>query len=550
MELSFTSTVVFIAYFVGIVLLGLWVARHKTETSEQYFLAGRSVPWYAVGLSYIGSNISTEHFIGMVGAAYIYGIAPANWEWFTVIGFLVLVWVFLPYYYRSKMYTIPEFLERRFDHRTRAAFASLLIFQGVFIVLAGALYAGGMILNNLFFKNMEFFVGHPDWGLFLGIVIIAVSTGAYCIYGGLLSVIWTDVVQVVVMFTGAIIISVMALKETGGFSEMLRINEAIDAARVHLVQPATHDFAPWTGMFSFWFTVCLWAVCTKQYYVQRCLAARTEWDARMGVIFAGFLKIILPFLVVFPGMMALVIYGEGLERDTIYLKLIMDFMPASLLGLMLAAMASAVMSTVSSVLNSSSTMFSLDIYKRYCKKNPTEHNMVAIGRWTTTIFIIVATLWAPFIKLFGRGLFIYIQDMSSYVAAPIAVIFTLGILWKKSTANAATVTLIFGILFGVVIKVFCLYHANQPQQADYVIWLSSFLNRTLVNWSACMAVMIILSFCTKPPSAKNLRDGIIWKPKYSRLPVEERQSIPFYKSLGFWTVIMLIGFIIVYCRFI
>jgi solute:Na+ symporter, SSS family len=542
------SLTVFILYFIIIVLVGILVARNKKNTVEQYFLAGREVPWYAVGLSYIGSNISTEHFIGMVGAAYFYGILPANWEWLTVVSFTILIWLFLPYYYRSKLYTVPEFLERRFDFRTRFILSSMLIIQGVFVVLAGALYAGGKIINELFFQNIELFNTNPEYGLITGIIIIAAATGAYCVYGGLLSVIWTDVIQVIVMFIGAGIILFLANDKAGGLYSAINANIAASPARMSLLQPATNDFAPWTGIFSFWFTVCLWAVATKQYYVQRCLAAKSEWDARMGVIFAGFIKIILPFFVVIPGILAFAIYGEGMERDGVYLTLIKDLFPVGLQGLMLAAMASAVMSTISSVLNSSSTMFSLDIYRRFINKNSSENDLVKFGRWTTTTFLILATIWAPNIAKFGRGLFIYIQDMSAYIAAPIIVIFTLGILWKRATANAATATLIFGIVLSLLLKLLCVAFSGYTEASFYniIIWLDSFLNRTFVSWVACMVFMIVLSYFTKPPEAQKTKGGIIWNWKYAVLPEAEKQTIPFYKSLELWTVILLISFFIVY----
>jgi SSS family solute:Na+ symporter len=543
--MSLTSTIIFASYFIGIVLVGLLVARHKKNTAEQYFLAGRSVPWYAVGMSYIGSNISTEHFVGMVGAAYAYGVLPANWMWLAVVAYVILIWIFLPYYYRSKLFTIPEFLERRFDHRTRLALASLLIFQGVFVVLASALYAGGKIINDLFFQNVELFNAHPGYGLFVGIIIIAIATGAYCIYGGLLSVIWTDVVQVVVMFAGGIFLTLLALDKSGGLHAAFDANAAADSARMHLLQPATHDVTPWTGILGFSFSIGLWAICTKQYYVQRCLAAKSEWDARMGVVLVGFIQIVVtPFVIVLPGVLAFAIYGEGLGRDSIYLKLVTDLMPASLCGLMLAAMASAIMSTISSVLNSSATMFSLDIYKRFINKNPSDESLVKIGRWTTTTIIILAILWAPNIAKFDRGLFIYIQDMSSYIASPIAVIFILGILWKRATANAASATLVFGIAFGIILKIICYLLHNNANANLVIIWLDSFLNRTFVNWAACMVFMIIVSYCTTPPSPKKISNGIIWNPVYSRIPTAERQGIPFYKSIGFWTLVMLAGLIV------
>ena len=255
------SVAVFAIYFIVILAVGLYVGqRNSQETADDYFLASRKLPWYAVGLSMIGSNISTEHFIGMVGAAYVFGIAPANWEFSAFLAMSLLIFLFLPYYFRKKLYTIPQFLEDRFDHHTRTIFAVLTIVHSVIVLLAGALYAGGLIFQDLFSPKGAALTtsGQISGSLLLGIAIIALTTGAYSIYGGLVSVVWTDVVQVIILLTAGVYVTVVALMQAGGVEHVWAVNQAADPQRVHLILPASHSFAPWTGVLTIWITLGVW----------------------------------------------------------------------------------------------------------------------------------------------------------------------------------------------------------------------------------------------------------------------------------------------------
>lgn len=544
--MDFMTIIVFIIYFVGILIVGLFAAKKEQTSADDYFLAGRKLPWYAVGLSMIGSNISTEHFIGMVGAAYLFGISPANYDMTAFIAMTLMIFIFLPYYFRSKLYTIPQFLENRFDHNTRTIFAILTILHMVIVLLAGALYAGGLIFQGLFSPEGAQMTeaGQLSSSLVLGVVIIAVTTGIYSIYGGLTSVVWTDVVQVIILLFAGAFVTFMAVDKAGGWSAVWAANQAANPARIHLLQPASDSFAPWTGIVTLWLTLGVWYNCTNQFYIQRCFGARSEWDSRMGIVLAGFIKQLLPIIIVFPGLIAFAIYGGGMRQDKVFITMVQDYMSPFLKSIVLTGMAAAIMSTVSSLLNSSSTIFTIDIYQRFLRKDATQKQLVYIGRWSTGVILVIAIIWAPFILLFGDGLFVYIQDMASYFAPPIAAIFIMGILWKQATASAASWTLVLGIVTGIVLKILGLVLTGQVAEI-----ISPFLNRALFNWMLCLVLMASISLMTRKPDESKIAGGIIWKPSYAKLPEKERKKFKGWKNFFLWWGIVLAIRIIIYSIF-
>ncbi len=451
-----TILVVVATYFAFSLGLGLWVARRERNVADDYFLAGRNLPWYAVSLSMTGSNIGTEHFLGMVGTAYAFGLAPATFEWGNFLPYSVLLWVFLPFFFRKKLYTIPEFLERRYNRSTRTAFACLSLFHMVVGVLVPALYAGGRILYEL--PSGAELEQINVW--FCGcVVVIAGVTAAYCIYGGLLSVVWTDVLQVAILVVGGLLLVLIGAYAAGGPAAVVQDNLRADPQRFSLILPADHPVSPWTGVATFWFTLSMWYVGTNQFYIQRCLGAKSEWDAKMGVVGCGMIKVFLPLIIVFPGLVAFAYFGPGLREDAVYVRMIREFLSPQRLwifsgpaqGLLLAALVAAIMSTVSSVLNSASTIWSIDIYQRIWRPDSSEAEVVRTGRWCTLVVILIGTLLAPMLLWWEQGIFIFIQNVAALMAPPIVVIFLAAFLWRRAHGRAATLTLWFGILAGAVL---------------------------------------------------------------------------------------------------
>jgi solute:Na+ symporter, SSS family len=518
------------AYFALTLCIGFFVARREGKKADDYFLAGRRLPWYAVSLSMTGSNIGTEHFIGMVGTAYAFGLAPATFEWGNFIPYTVLLWIFLPFFYRKKLYTIPEFLERRYNGATRGVFALLSLFHMVFVVLAPALYVGGRIVY-------EMALGQPvdrfSWAYMGCVLIIAGVTAAYCIYGGLKSVVWTDVLQVAVLAGGGAILLFVGAREAGGFDAVIRANLDGGADRFSLILPADHKVSPWTGVATFWFTLSMWYVGTNQFYIQRCLGARSEWDARMGVIGCGLIKVFLPLIIVFPGLVAFALFGPGLAEDAVYVKMINELLPPAGRGLLLAALIAAIMSTVSSVLNSSSTIWSIDVHRRLFRPKADDGELVRVGRWSTLVIIVVGTAFAPLLLWWEGGIFIYIQDMAAFLAPPITVIFLAAFLWKGAHGRAACFTLLFGIVSGVALKVLA-----ETWGGDGIETLKPLLNRAAVNWALCLAALVAATAIIPRNREESYDPDAIWNTRWARLPESERERNGGGRSLIFWWLVM------------
>jgi solute:Na+ symporter, SSS family len=539
--MDFLTIIVFAGYLLFLVSIGLIASRKGQKSADDYFLAGRKLPWYAIGLSMVGANTSTVQFVGTIGAAYVFGICPANWEMMAFISMSLLIFLFLPYYFRSKLYTIPKFLEDRYNHVTRLIFAIFTVFYSVAVILAGSLYAGGLIFQDIFSPEGVAMTGqgHLSLSLFIGIIIISVTTGLYCIYGGLTSVVWTDVVQVTIMIISGIVVSIAAVKKAGGWHEMWTINEAANNAKVHLIQSTTNSFAPWTGIFTIFLSLGVWYNCTNQFYIQKCFGAKDEWHARMGVTFAGFIKQFIPLVVVIPGLAAFAIYNQGLSKDKVFLQLVQDLMSPLMKAVVLTVMVAAIMSAVSAVLNSSSTIFTIDIYQRYFKPQMTQSQIVRTGRLSSFIILVLATIWAPFILFASGGLFIYIQDLAAYFAPPIAVIFLSAVFWRRANAVGANATLIGGIVVGLLLKLAVNF------VPEYIgSFISPFLNRAFICWLFCIGIMIIASLNSKVRVVGS--DDIIWKPSYAKLPKEVALKYRGFKTFLLWWFIVLALRIFIY----
>lgn len=511
---STINALVFACYFVGIIFLGIYVARREKETSKDYFLAGENLPWYAIGTSFVSSNISAEHFIGMIGIAYSVGAVVALWEWATVLTFSLLIWVFLPYYMRGRLYTMPEFLERRYNRTCRALFALISIVGYILALLAGVLYAGGLAIEGIF-----------EVSIFWGIAILAISTAVYTIYGGLVSVVWTDVLQFVLLFVGGLIVAILGWNAVGGIGTLMA--EMPDHFR--LVLPVDHEVVPVTGVLTSWLSVGIWYSCTNQFLVQRCLGARDEWHARMGVVLAGWLKIFLPFIVVFPGIVAFKLFPHLEKPDLAYPMLVRELVPAGLAGLILAGLVSAVMSTVSSVLNSTTTLFTIDLYREHWKPEASESELVKVGRYSGVAVMIVATVLAFYFAWNQSQVFLLIQDIFFYIAPPFAVVFTLGLLWKRANGAAAVLTIVAGFPLTWLIENYLFVSVG---------WLNpynNFMHRTFIAWVACMIIMIGVSLLTAPPPREKWAK-IVWSVDNLKLPESVQKKYKGWKDLRLWWV--------------
>lgn len=415
-------------YFTVVAAVGWWVYR-RTRTGEDLFLAGRTLTWSVVGFSLFASNISSTSLIGLAGTAYTTGIVVANYEWMAAFILIFMCFVTIPVFLRSRIRTIPEYLERRFDARCRRYFSLLNIFLILFVDTAGGLYAGAIVMKIFF----------PDIAVWQLCLLIALVSGLYTAAGGLKAVALTDVLQAVILLIGSLVMTWYVLAEfdfdwMGALSQLPRDH-------LSLIRPLDDPFLPWTGtligvpLIGFYF----WS--TNQFITQRILGAKNTAHARWGALFAGFLKVIPLFIMILPGAFALLLYPDLPNGDMVYPTLIADLLPPGIVGLVVAALIAAVMSSVDSSLNSASTLVTLDfVHPR--KPGMSELQTARLGRWLTLGFMLFAAIWAPLIQQFP-GLWSYLQSVLSYSVPPVVTLFLAGIFWRGASSRGA-----FGALTG------------------------------------------------------------------------------------------------------
>jgi SSS family solute:Na+ symporter len=520
-HLSNLDYVVFVLYIGIVVLIGFWVARREKKSARGYFLAGNQLPWFAIGTSLIASSISTEQFIGEVGFAYRYGIAVANWEWSVFPAMTIMILFFVPFYIRKRISTMPEWLEHRFGPSSRITFGIITILSYVFINLAGVLYAGGLALHTIFGVN-----------IWLAIIALAVVAGAYTVAGGLASVVWTDLFQAILLLGGGLLVFFLGLRAVGGWEAMRGTGD-----RAHLILSSSHPVVPWTGILVLTVSTHLWYYATNQYINQRVLGARSEWDARAGVIFAGFLGIFLALAVCFPGAIAYRLSPNLANPDQAYplvVSRLIGPLGFGIRGLVFAALIGAIMSTIDSLVNSCSTILTIDFYQRLWKPSATEREMIHIGRYTAAAVLAVGVLWTPVV---GRWetLFGYFQECWFFMAVPIVVVFVSALLWPRSNNFSATATLLLCIPMTLLPAVLKMLHVD--------------VNSFVLAGILLIPVIIFhvaISYIRAAPDPARVSQWI-WK--RNMLRIEGVGSYPWYKNLLLWWGLVAAAYVTIYIIF-
>lgn len=483
------------AYFLVVFAIGFYHSRRK-DSAREYFLAGRHVGWFAVGASLFSTNISSEHFIGLAGSGATTGLATSCYELSAAFCLFLLAWLFVPQYIRTKVFTMPEFLERRFDGRSRWYLTSVSLFAYVFTKISVHLYAGAILMREV-----------AGWNYLTTSVLLIIATGIYTISGGLAAVIYTDLFQTFVLISGAVVLTALGLHHVGGFAGL---RATLPPDFFHLIKPASDPSYPWPGTTLGVVVLGIWYWCTDQSIVQKTLSAKNVESARKGSFLCAALKILPMFCLVVPGLIAKSLYGSQITGDNAFPTLVLRLMPAGLKGLMVAALMAALMSAMSSVLNSCSTLITMDVYRKVYPQR-TERQLVTFGRITTGVVVLFSILWIPVIPHMSNQLYQYLQSVQAEIASPITAVFLVGILWRKATARAAIVTLISGGLVGaarfaldVAHNAFKLDLGPLNQVIDF-----SFLNFGLIVFAACVILMIAISLMDRTPVSAEATDIVV-----------------------------------------
>jgi SSS family solute:Na+ symporter len=526
-------------YFMAIIGLVWWTSR-KQDTTSDYFLAGRNVGWFVVGASIFASNIGSEHIVGLAGSGATSGMGMAHWELHAWV-LIMLAWIFVPFYYRSGVFTMPEFLERRFSPRVRWLLSIVSLVAYVFTKVSVTVYAGGKVFGVV----LPDVFGSPENAFYIGSLLTVVLTGLYTVLGGMRAVLFTDALQAFILLGGSIFITAFGLIKLGGWGELQAIANQNAQAFALWRNNSDPDF-PWLGILLASPICGIWYWCTDQYIVQRTLAAKDLKNARRGALFGGLLKIspVLIFLV--PGVIGYALHQKGiiqipkvdgkLDGDRVFAVMVASLLPVGLRGLVVGGLLAALMSSLSALFNSCATLFTVDIYKKMRPDTP-ERKLVSVGRVATTIVMVLGILWIPIMPMVDKGgLYKYLQSVQSYLAPPITAVFLLGLFWKRINAHGAFWGLCIGFSIGMaklLIQMLVgmgVFHLATPPES------TSFLMRTFVaigeynflfasGWICGTSVLIVIvaSILTEKPVPEKI-EGLCYQTLPEEFKAEKRAS--------------------------
>ncbi len=494
-KLSVLDVVILFAYFAVVGFIGWWSSKKSQADSKAYFLGGGSIGWMAIGASLFASNISAEHFIGLAGSGASSGLAVGQFEWLACFILLILGWFFVPFYLSTGVFTMPEFLERRYNRGCRNYLSAISLIAYIFTKVSVAVYAGALVLNTIL-----------GWNMYVGAIVLLVATGLYTAFGGLRAVIYTDFIQAFILIGGGVILTIAALSQpaVGGLSGLV---EKLPPSFFSVWKSVSDPDFPWTGILFGAPILGVWYWCTDQMIVQRTLAADNLKSARTATIFAGFLKILPVFILVLPGLAGRILFADTAPNN-MYAKMVESLLPSGIKGLVVAGLLAALMSSLSSVFNSSSTLAVMDFYRNYRPK-ASERELVRAGQAVTVVLVIVGVLWLPFIGRMSSQLYVYLQSVQAYISPPIAAVFILGLLWKRLNGQGALTALLCGFAMGALRFVAELGYKSEwgwvtghPLLVQFAT--INFLHFAVLLFLASSVLLVAVSLFTQAPSAQNL----------------------------------------------
>jgi len=528
---------IIVAYLVGIVAIGCLAGfrqRRKTE-GQAYFLAGKSLTWPVIGLALFSTNISTVHLVSLAEEGYRNGLAYGNFEWMAAFTLIMLSLFFAPFYIRAKVATLPDFLEKRYSRPCRDWLALLSIISAIFIHIGFSLYAGAVVLRGMFGIN-----------IMTSIIFVAVLTGLYTIIGGLLAVVLTESIQTVVLVLGAVCVTVIGLRNVGGWSGLI---DSVEPVKLTILRSSDDASGlPWYSVFLGYPIIGIWYWCADQTIVQRVLGAKDVNHARVGPLFAGFIKILPVFIFVLPGLICLGLINQGKLPDELtdsadtYAFIISHLLPVGLKGVVASALLAALMSTVSGALNSIATLFSYDIYKRW-RPQTSDRSLVIVGRIVTFVAMIAAIVWSPFVSHYPT-IFQGITAIICYISPPITVVFIFGVFWRRASSKAAFATLWLGSAMGLA--VFLLdWFKDKDWLKQYINWKVPPMMATFYLAVLCSAIIVIISLF-RPHKHTDESRILVWNNLAEAFREKAWKGIGNYKFL---TVLLFVTMVVLYVIF-
>ena len=560
MRLTTLDLSIFIVYMLAVLGVGLYAAKRGTKTKRDYFLAGDKLPWWMIGGSIVAANISSHHLVGIMGIAYSRGFVAMVNEWGAIlIGFNALLWIFLPFYLRNGFYTVPEFLARRFGPAARMLYAGLIVLIYLFVEIAAVLYLGAIPLYKLVGIDVRYCI-----------VLLGVFIALYTVTGGLRAVVWTEMLQLVVLLLGGAALTIAVFNRMGLRESIQTITTDAEATGGLLLPASDPDF-PWTMYLGASLCVSTFYCAANQFIVQRVLAAKDEWHARMGVIFTDYLKFLIPLIIIVPGLLARDLV-PGLQRaDEVFPTLVKELLPTGLIGLVMAGLIAAVMGHVSGAVNSCTTIVTVDFYLPYKRwraqrqemlptataaeptavidyANPstptppveqpdaaTDAQAVRFGRIVAIVIVVIGILWTELLsRNIDRPMFIYLLNAYGWFAPGIGTMFLLGILWKRTTHAGALTAGALTVPLSALIQ--------------WVFPNMSFMNRTGIVFWLCMIACVLVSLMTTPKPEHELK-GLVWTRDSLRLPAEERHKYRGLRRPVVWWAIITVVVLYFYIRY-
>lgn len=499
--------IVIFGYFLVLVGITLWAMRFSQKDTADYFLAGRNVGWFMIGASIFASNIGAEHVVGLAGTGANSGMPMAHYELHAWI-VLLLGWVFLPFYMRSAVFTMPEFLEKRFSPRARWFLSIFSLVSYVMTKVAVNLYAGGIVTSSL--------LGIDFWTGAIGVLVL---TGIYTVLGGMRAVVLTETFQTIILILGAAFVTILGLQKVGGWGVL---TELVGDTHFNMWRPSSDPDFPWTGLVFGGAIVGTWYWCTDQYIVQRTLSAKNLTEGRRGAIFGAFLKITPVFIFLMPGIICYALAQQGKitlnNPNEAFTVIMQNLLPAGFRGLVAAGLLAALMSSLASIFNSCSTLFTVDIYKKL-KPETSEKDLVKVGRIATGVVVVAGLLWVPILTKIGGGiLYQYLQSVQSYIAPPITAVFLLGIFFKRINSKGAMAALWFGVIFAAVRII---AEINKDSLGGFMHSFASynFMHLSIWLFLCCVLVAVGVSLLTEKPAEESLK-GLT----FSTLTPEQKQA--------------------------